>query len=105
MKRNSPESWAIEQALLVSRSTNRDSAARFLDDLAAAYRDVMTGDEALFINRDQTETLKTQVAGWDPRNLPGILDKIVVTRDGILRRNLNIEAALVDLFLDIKNSG
>ncbi len=100
-----PESWAIEQALLVSRSTNRDTAARFLDDLAAAFRDVMTGDEALFINRDQTETLKAQVAGWDPRNLPGILDKIVVTRDGILRRNLNIEAALVDLFLDIKNSG
>ena len=39
---------------------------------------------------------------WEKKNLPVVLDRIVETRDQILRRNLNIEAALVDLLLDIK---
>jgi DNA polymerase-3 subunit delta' len=103
--RKSPESWAIEQALAVAKSTNRDSATRFLDDLAAAYRDVMTGDKTLIINRDRAEMLAAQAAEWDAKGLPAILDKIVTTRDEILRRNLNIEAAFVDLFLDIKHLG
>ena len=37
--------------------------------------------------------------------LPRIIDRIIDTRDGVLRRNLNIEAALVDLFLDIHRAG
>lgn len=100
-----PDSWAVESALGVSRATNRDGAARFLDELATAYRDIMAGDETLYINRDQTELLKAQTGRWDRKVLPGILDKIVATRNGILRRNLNIDAALVDLFLDIKHLG
>ncbi len=98
-----PESWVVERALSISRSTNRDSAARFLDDLAVAYRDVMAGDEALFINRDKARILKAEASGSNRKNLPRIVDRIIGTRDGILRRNLNIDAALVDLFLDIKH--
>ena len=97
-----PESWVVEQALLVARRTNRDSAARFLDDLAVACRDVMVADEALYINRDRRKALNAQAAAWERKNLPWILDRIIGTRDGILRRNLNIEGALVGLFLDIK---
>ena len=100
---SAPESWAVEKALSISRSTNRDSAARFLDDLAVAYRDVMAGDEALFINRDKARILKAEASEANRRNLPRIIDRIIGTRDGILRRNLNIDAALVDLFLDIKH--
>ncbi len=100
-----PASWAVGQALSIARRTNRDSAARFLDDLAVAYRDVMTGDETLFINRDKTEVIKAQVSAWTRKNLPRTLDRIIGTRDGILRRNLNIEGALVDLLLDIKHRG
>jgi DNA polymerase-3 subunit delta' len=100
-----PESWAVEQALLIARRTNRETAAYFLDGLAVAFRDVMAGDPALFINRDKTKVLKTHVSVWKRKNLPRILDRIVATRDGILRRNLNIEGALVDLLLDIKHVG
>ena len=100
-----PESWVVERAITIARSTNRDSAARFLDDLAVAYRDVMTGDPALFVNRDKADILEAQTPRWNRKNLPRILDRIIGARDGILRRNLNIEAALVDLFLDIKHLG
>jgi DNA polymerase-3 subunit delta' len=100
-----PESWVVGQAVTIARRTNRDSAARFLDDLAVAYRDVMTGDPALFVNRDKAKIVEAQVPRWNRKNLPRILDRIVGARDGVLRRNLNIEAALVDLFLDIKRLG
>ncbi|UCH83179.1 MAG: hypothetical protein JSW50_12040 [Candidatus Latescibacterota bacterium] len=103
--KDAPRSWVVESALGVSRATNRDGAARFLDELATAYRDIMTGTDRLFINRDQTKLLKSQTGLWDRKDLPRVLDKIVRTRDGILRRNLNIDAALVDLFLDIKQLG
>ncbi len=103
--KDAPDSWAVESALGVSRTTNRDGAARFLDELATAYRDIMTGDESLFINRDQAGLLKAQSELWDKRALPRVLDKIIGTRNGILQRNLNIDAALVDLFLDIKHLG
>jgi DNA polymerase-3 subunit delta' len=99
------ESWIVEQAIMIARTTNRDSAARFLDDLAVAYRDVMTGDETLFINRDRRKALAEQVPRWDRKNIPRILDRIIEARDGILKRNLNIDAALVDLLLDIKHIG
>ncbi len=99
------ESWVVEQAIMIARTTNRDSAARFLDDLAVAYRDVMTGDEKLFINRDRREALAEQVPRWNRKNIPRILDRIIEARDGILKRNLNIDAALVELLLDIKHIG
>jgi DNA polymerase-3 subunit delta' len=102
---DSSRTWAIEQALAVSRGTNRDGAARFLDDLASAYRDVMTADKKMFINRDRTPVLEAQIPKWNREHLPRVLDRIISTRNGILRRNLNIDAALVDLFLDIKQLG
>ena len=95
----------MESALGVARATNRDGAARFLDEMATAYRDIMTGDGALYINKDKTKLLEAQTDRWDRKALPGVIDKIVMTRDAILRRNLNIDAALVDLFLDIKHLG
>jgi DNA polymerase-3 subunit delta' len=101
---SSGESWVVQQAISIARRTNRESAARFLADLAVAYRDVMAGDETLFINRDKADVLERQTTSWDRKNLPRVLDRIIETRDGILRRNLNIEGALVDLFLDIKHS-
>jgi len=101
----SPESWVVEQGLAIARGANRDGAARFLDELAVAFRDVMAGDEKLFINRDKTDVLKAQLPRWNRKNLPRILDRIIGTRDGVLRRNLNMEAALVDLLLDIKHLG
>jgi DNA polymerase-3 subunit delta' len=100
---SSTESWVIERAFAIARGTNRDGAARFLDDLAVAYRDVMAGDETLFVNRDKKEILKAQASRSNRKNLPRVLDRIIGTRDGILRRNLNIDAALVDLLLDIKH--
>jgi DNA polymerase-3 subunit delta' len=99
------ESWAIQNALLLTRGRSRDNVARFLHEFASAYRDVMAGDEALFINSDRATTLAAQVGKWDQKKLPGVLDRIIATRDGILRRNLNMDAALVSLFLDIKQLG
>jgi hypothetical protein len=97
-----PDSWVVERAVAIARHTNRESAARFLDDLAVAFRDVMAGDPSLFVNRDKTKVLQAQIPRWNRKNLPRILDRIVGARDGVLRRNLNIEAAMVDLFLDIQ---
>jgi len=102
--RTAPESWVIAQGLKLSRRGNRDSTARFLHELALAYRDVMAADPALFINRDQAAVLSAQAERWPVEALPHIVDRIIDTRDGVLRRNLNIEAALVDLFLDIRRS-
>jgi len=100
---DAPQSWVIKNALMVSRYGSRDSVARFLHELASAYRDIMTGEESLFINQDQARMLAAQTGNWDPRRVPAVLDRIIETHDEILRRNLNMEAALVDLFLDIKH--
>ncbi|MCZ6767507.1 MAG: AAA family ATPase [bacterium] len=99
-----PDSWVIKKALSVNKGGNRDTAAHFLHELAVACRDVMTGDDMLFINSDQRSFLAKQVATWDRKRLPAVVDRILDTRDGVVRRNWNIDAALVDLFLDIKHS-
>lgn len=99
-----PDSWVIKKALSVNKGGNRDTAAHFLHEFAVACRDVMTGDEKLFINSDQRSFLAKQVATWDRRRLPAVVNRILDTRDGVVRRNWNIDAALVDLFLDIKHS-
>jgi hypothetical protein len=99
------ESWIIQNAMALTRGRSRDNVARFLHEFAAAYRDVMAGDETLFVNRDRARTLSAQVDKWDQKKLPVVLDRIIATRDGIVRRNLNMDAALVSLFLDIKQLG
>jgi DNA polymerase-3 subunit delta' len=97
------DSWVIQNAMRLGRGRSRDAVARFLHEFATAYRDVMTGDEALYINRDQARALTALTDKWERKNLPAVLGRIIDTRDQILRRNLNIEAALVDLLLDIKH--
>ncbi|MFQ5511229.1 MAG: ATP-binding protein [Candidatus Krumholzibacteriia bacterium] len=99
------ESWLIGSALTVARGASRDGVARFLHEFALAYRDIMTGDTSLYINRDQAALLDAQRDKWDRQRLPAIVDRITWTRDEILRRNLNMDAALTHLFLDIKHLG
>ena len=100
--RKAPPSWAINQALKVARKGNRDAIARFLHEFATAYRDVMAVEPDLFINKDHAKVLGAQAKQWPAASVPRIVDRIIETRDGVLRRNLNIEAALVDLFLEIR---
>ena len=99
------EAWVVQNALGLTRGKSRDNVARFLHEFATVYRDIMVSDEALFINRDQSKMLTKQAGKWDRRKLPEVLDRILTTRDEVLRRNLNMDAALVDLFLDIRQLG
>ncbi|NIM19306.1 MAG: hypothetical protein GTO51_02895 [Candidatus Latescibacteria bacterium] len=100
-----PESRVIERAVEYARGASRDSAALLLHELSLAFRDIMCGDEALFVNRDQAAFLSKQALRWDREKLPWILGRVSRAREGILVRNLNIEATFVDLFLAIKRSG
>lgn len=102
--KDAPESWVIGQALSVTRGGNRDGVARFLHEMATAFRDAMVEDPDIFINQDQKKLLQAQAKKWDRTELPAIVDRILETRDGILRRNLTMDAALVQLFLDIKHA-
>lgn len=97
-----PESWVIGQAMAVGRGSNRDGVARYLHELALIFRDVMAGEETLFINSEKAEMLTTLTTQWDRKKLPKVIDRIARARYEILFRNLNVEAALVDLFLDIR---
>ena len=102
---NEADSSLIGRAAACARGGGRDGAARLLHELSLAYRDIMCGEEELFINRDQTSFLSRQIPLWDRAKIPTILDRIARAREGILQRNLNIEATFVDLFLAIKRSG
>jgi hypothetical protein len=99
------ESRVIERATVCARGAGRDGAARILHELGMAYRDIMCGEETLFVNRDYQAFLAQQTLRWDRKKLPWILERISRAHVGILQRNLNIEATLVDLFLAIKRSG
>ncbi len=100
-----PESRVIDRAVACARGASRDGAALVLHELSMAYRDIMCGEEALFINRDHKAFLAQQTPRWDRKKLPWILGEISRSREGILHRNLNIEATFVDLFLAIKRAG
>jgi DNA polymerase-3 subunit delta' len=102
---DAPESWLVKNALQITRGQTRDNVARFLHEFATAYRDVMVGDNTLFVNRDRAKALASHAAKCDRKRLPEVLNRIIDTRDQILRRNLNMDAALVNLFLDIKQLG
>lgn len=102
---DAPRSWVIQSALTVSRGKSRDSVARFLHEFATAYRDVMVNDKGMYANPDRSRALDTQAARLDRKRVPAVLDRIQRAHDEILRRNLNVDAALVDLFLDIKHLG
>lgn len=99
-----PESWAIGQALAVGKGSNREGVARFLDEMALVFRDLMAGDPELFVNKELTKELKKISQGWERRNLPGIIEKIAQARAEILLGNMNIDATLTRLLIDIHRS-
>ena len=98
------ESWVIAQALMAGRVSNRDAVARYLHELTVAFRDVMVADPALFVNTEDSAALKKLAAKWDRKQLPKMIDRVARARYEILVRNMNIDAALVDLFLDLRHA-
>jgi DNA polymerase-3 subunit delta' len=96
-----PESWAIAQALQVGKGSNREGVARFLDQVALVFRDLMAGDPALFVNRDIAGELEKIAAGWRRGNLPGVIDRIGRARAEVLLGNMHIDSTLTRLLLDI----
>ncbi|MCK5405898.1 MAG: hypothetical protein KAJ37_00530, partial [Candidatus Krumholzibacteria bacterium] len=98
------ESWVIAQALLAGGSTNRDAVARYLHELTVVFRDVMAADPALFVNTEDSAALKKLAAKWDRKQLPKMIDRVSRARHEILVRNMNIDATLVDLFLNLRNA-
>jgi len=95
------ESWAIGHALSAGRGSNRDAVARYLHELSVVFRDVMVGDESLLVNREEAATIAKLSKKWDRKQLPKMIDRISRTRYEILVRNMNIDAAMVDLFLHL----
>lgn len=100
-----PDSWLIGQATVIGRGSNRDGVARFLHELSLLFRDIMSGDSALYVNGELEKEIDKEAKRWDRNRLPAIIDSISRARSEILHRNLNIDATLVDLFLNIKRSG
>lgn len=99
-----PESWAIGQALGVGKGTSREGVARFLDEMALVFRDLMAGDPSLYVNREFAKELEKVAAGWERKNLPGVVEKISFARAQILMGNMNIDSTLTRLMLDIHRS-
>jgi hypothetical protein len=95
------ESWVIAEALSAGRGANRDAVARYLHELSVAFRDVMAGEDSLMINREHASELVKAAAVWDRKRLPRVIDRIARARYEILVRNMNIDATLVSLFLDL----
>jgi DNA polymerase-3 subunit delta' len=98
-----PESWVIGQALQIGRGSNRDSVARYLHELSIVFRDVMAGDEDLYVNAENAAAINKLAAAWDRKRLPGVIDRIARARHEVLVRNLNIDATLTDLFRDLRS--
>ena len=98
-----PESWVIGQALQVGRGSNRDAVARYLHELSIVFRDVMAGDESLYVNAENADVINKLAAAWDRKRLPGVIDRIARARKEVLVRNLNIDATLTDLFRDLRS--
>jgi DNA polymerase-3 subunit delta' len=98
------ESWVIGQALAVGRSGNRDAVARYLHELSVTFRDVMAGEESLMINSEHAAALGDTAGAWDRKRLPAMIDRVSRARYEILVRNMNIDATLVSLFLDLRRA-
>jgi DNA polymerase-3 subunit delta' len=95
------ESWVIGQALVVAKGGNRDGVARYLHELSVVFRDVMVGDPALYINSESADELGKMAGECSRERLPAMIDRIARARHEILIRNMNIDATLVDLFLNL----
>jgi DNA polymerase III delta prime subunit len=96
------ESWVIGQALTVGRSANRDAVARYLHELSVTFRDVMAGEKSLMINSEHAAALDEAAGAWERKRLPAMIDRVARARYEILVRNMNIDATLVSLFLDLR---
>jgi DNA polymerase-3 subunit delta' len=95
------EAWAIGRALALGRGANREGVARFLDEVALLFRDVMAGEERLLVNKDMAARLAPLRGRWKRSALPGIIDRIGESRGRILLANASIDSTLADLFLAI----
>jgi len=95
------EAWAIGQALLMGRGANREGVGRFLNEVSLIFRDIMTGDPELHVNRDLSPKLEKLTAQWPQAQLPGVIDRFARARGDILLGNAAIDAALADCFLDV----
>jgi DNA polymerase-3 subunit delta' len=98
-----PESWALAQALIGARSANRESVARVLDEMAVIFRDAMSGDEKLYVNSDVANDIDRVAASWGREKLPGAIESVLETRAQVYLANANIDGALADLFLRLRN--
>jgi DNA polymerase-3 subunit delta' len=98
------DAWAITQALQVGKGSNREGVAHFLDEVSLAFRDVMAGDPALFVNHELSKEIQSIAQHYPRKALPAIIDKIAHARAQILLGNMNIDATLTDLFLKIHRS-
>jgi DNA polymerase-3 subunit delta' len=97
-----PESWVIGQALEVGRGSNRDAVARYLHELSVVFRDVMAGDESLYVNAESAAVIGKLASAWDRKRLPGVIERISRARYEVLVRNMNIDATLAELFLELR---
>ncbi len=98
------ESWAIANALKVGKGANRDGVARFLVEMSLVFRDAMTGDPSLYVNQELSRQIDQIAQHWNQAALPGVIDRIGQARAEILLGNMNIDATLTRLFLDIHRS-
>ncbi len=97
-----PESWALSQALIGAKGANRESIARVLDEMAAIFRDAMSGDANLYVNSDVANDIQRVAAVWGREKLPRAIDSVLETRAQVFLANANIDGALADLFLKLR---
>jgi len=101
---DAPDSWLLARATELARGSKRDEVALFLKELEMYFRDVMVGDEKLYLNADRKPRITELHSKWTPAKLPRVIELVGKSRDDVLRRNLNIDGALANLFLAIKRT-
>jgi hypothetical protein len=62
----------------------------------------MAGERELYLNRENADALGALVSKWDRKRLPSVIDRITRARYEVLVRNMNIDAAMVALFRDLR---
>ena len=102
---NEGRAWALGKALSIGKGANREGVARFLDEVAIVFRDMMCGDRGLYINRDIAPEIDALAGGWDRHKIPGVINRLAEARNQILLANSSIDSTLASLFLDIRRAG
>jgi hypothetical protein len=88
----------------MARGANRDAVARFLDEVALVFRDMMTGDRAMYVNSEIAGSIEKMSSAWNVAALPTIIDHISEARSRVLLGNMNIDATLADLFMQVRRA-